>query len=84
MSKRPQFSLKALLVIIAVLSVPLAMMGSEDRILFAFGCFVLLLTGGGTLGYLLGGWNYAIVGVLFGWFLALTIPLFLPDLFHGV
>jgi len=44
----------------------------------------LLLTGGGTLGYLLGGWKYAIVGVLFGWFLALTIPLFLPDLFHGV
>jgi len=75
MSKRPQFSLKALFVITAILAVPLALLGSEGRILFNLGLFALSLAGGGSLGYLLGGWRYAIVGVALGWYLAVCVSL---------
>jgi len=80
MPKRPQFSLKAILVIIAVLAVPLAMMVSGDGLLFLFGCFALCLAVGGSVGYLLGGSEGACVGmglvlsILYGllvWFLFL-------------
>jgi len=51
MPARPQFSLKAILVIIAVLSVPLAMM----RMSVWIGVLFLLPALSGSVGYLLGG-----------------------------
>jgi len=57
MSKRPQFSLKAILAIVAVLAVPLALMvsGDEDFALAGslYGLPVLLA----CIGYLLIGWG---------------------------
>ncbi len=66
MSKRPQFSLKAILVIIAVLAVPLAMMVSGQHHVSHFGYYTLFVVGGSSLGYLLGGWKYAFKGMAVG------------------
>ncbi len=77
MSKRPQFSLKALFIIIVVLAVPLAMLGSGDLDLLALGMHAIVPAVGGSLGYLLGGWKYAILGIGFGLCLAV---LFVPAL----
>ena len=68
MSKRPQFSLKALLVIIAVLAVPLGMMVVGDRIgdrdCALFGAVYALPVLFGCIGYLLGGWRGVAIGVV--------------------
>jgi len=66
MSKRPQFSLKALLVIIAVLAVPLGMMVSGSVVLFALGYHGLFVAFGGSLGYLLGGSKGTALGSVLG------------------
>ena len=50
MPNRPQFSRRAILVIITVLSVPLAMFA---RGLFIVGYFALCVAAGGSIGYLL-------------------------------
>ena len=86
MSKRPQFSLKALLVIIAVLAVPLAMMVHDadslvEENLFAWGAFLALPVLFCCIGYLLGGWE----GVLNGLLAALaTMCIILLVFFFGV
>jgi len=64
MSKRPQFSLKALLVIIAVLAVPLAMMVSGVYVLAGGGAILAIPALFGSLGYLLRGRDGAAIGVL--------------------
>jgi hypothetical protein len=63
---RPQYSLKAILVIVAVLAVPLGMVVSGNDVLFGLGCFSLFVAGGGSLGYLVGGWKYALLGMAVG------------------
>ena len=73
MSGRPQFSLSALLVIIAVLSVPLAMMVSGKPSVLILGYFALLTGGGGSLGYLLGGEAGVLPGMALGFFLSLVL-----------
>ena len=70
---RPQFSLKAMLLIVAVLAVPLGMMVSADHLLFLFGCYALCIGIGGSVGYLLGGWERACVGMGIGMLLALAL-----------
>jgi len=66
MSERPQFSLKALLVIIAVLGVPLGMMGSVNDLLFLLGIYITCVNLGGSVGYLLGGGKWALLGTGIG------------------
>jgi len=64
MSERPQFSLKAILVIIAILSVPLGMMVSEDGRNILLGMIIALPILFGCIGYLLGKWAGVMIGVL--------------------
>ena len=64
MPKRPQFSLKALLVIIAVLAVPLGMLVGGNGDLAAAGVVFALHALFGSIGYLLGRWTGAAIGVL--------------------
>ena len=64
MSKRPQVTLKAILVIIAVLSVPLAMLGSGNRDLFTLGGLLAPPLLFGCIGYLVGGWRGLLMGML--------------------
>jgi len=64
MSKRPQFSLKAILVIIAVLAVPLGMLVSGEYDLVAGGAILAIPALFGSMGYLLRGRDGAAIGVL--------------------
>ena len=63
--------MRAILVIITVFSVPLGMMASGHDVLFGLGWFAVFAAGGGSLGYLLGGWKHAILGIGFGLYVAL-------------
>jgi len=74
MPNRPRFSLKAMLVIIAVLSVPLAMIATWYPTLSVIGYYLLFAVGGGSLGYLLGGRRHTIHGLGIGLFLGLVLP----------
>lgn len=74
MSKRPQFSLKVLFVIIVVLAVPLGMMASGNDSLFLLGIYTTCVNLGGSVGYLLGGWKWALLGTGMGTLVAM-IPL---------
>jgi hypothetical protein len=65
-TNRPQFSLKAVLNIIAVMSVPLAMIATQNLLLIVWGILLLFPFSGGCTGYLLGGWQRAGDGILFG------------------
>jgi len=66
MANRPQFSLKAILGIMAVLSVPLAMLATQYGELAEFGLILALPVVGGCVGYCLGGWKHVGVGALIG------------------
>ncbi len=70
MPNRPQFTLKAILAILTVLSVPLGMMVSGYGGLRVIGYFLLLATSGGSLGYLLGGRGLAFIGAGVGLYMA--------------
>ena len=63
MPNRPQFSLRSILIIVAVLSVPLGMMVSPQALL---GVLLLLPVAGGCVGYLVGGRDKVVTGVLIG------------------
>ncbi len=78
---RPQFSLKAILVIVAVLSVPFAMFVSKG-ILHPIGGIILVPTIATCAGYLVRGWYGAIWGLVFSPVLGaiLTAILMLFDL----
>jgi len=71
MSKRPQFSLKVLFIITAVLAVPLGMMASGDEDLVQSGRMLVLPVLFGCIGYLLDG----VRGVLLGLLPALSLTL---------
>ena len=62
------------MVIVAVLAVPLGMMVSGNVGLFVLGCQALCVSIGGSVGYLLGGWRHALVGMAIGALVAI-IPL---------
>ena len=74
MSKRPQFSLKALFIIIVVLAVPLGMFTSGNTTLFIVGYLASFVQAGGILGYLRGGWKSAKLGMALGLCGALIFP----------
>lgn len=75
MSKRPQFRLKAILVIVAVLSVPMRMFASGHRHTTSFAYYTSSLADGGSLGHLAGGWKYAFKGVSLGASVYAAIPI---------
>ena len=79
MSKRPQFSLKVLFIIIVVLAVPLGMMVSGNVVLSVVGYHALFLAGGASLGYTAGGRKIAFCGVVLGIYLALVLTPYLED-----
>jgi len=58
--------LKALFVIVAVLAVPMGMLGSGVGGLILLGCYALCIGVGGSLGYLLGGWERVVFGISIG------------------
>lgn len=67
MSKRPQFSLKTVFVIIMVLAVPLGLMvATQDRLLALWGIALFIIIGTGCAGFLLGKWRGAWIGVVIG------------------
>ena len=80
-SYRPQLSLRAILVIIAVLAVPLALMGSGNRELSELGLQLAPHLLFGCIGYLLGGWRGMLMGVVMA-FVAICLLLFLAVLSH--
>ena len=64
---RTQFSLKAIMVIIAVLAVPLGMLVSGDYLyLVPLGGILVLPAVFACIGYLLRGWEGVVIGVLTG------------------
>ncbi len=74
MFKRPQFSLKALFVIIMVLAVPLGMLVSGDDVLAPIGELLASPVVCGCIGYLLGGWKRGWVGAFIGLIAYCVIP----------
>jgi len=66
MFERPQFSLKAILVIIAVLAVPLGMVVSGVPALVYLGGMSALPVLSGCIGYLVGGWRGLLIGMAAG------------------
>ena len=66
MTARSQFNLKAILVIIAVVSVPLAMVGSGFAAVVFGALAVLLSAAGAIVGYLGGGQKNAQIGFYLG------------------
>ena len=66
MPNRPQFSLKAILVIVAVLSVPLAMFATRNGLPRLWGVVLLFPILGGCVGYLAGGGHRAGTGIAIG------------------
>jgi hypothetical protein len=73
MSKRPQFSLKAILVIVAVLAVPLALLGSGHPRSFIPGYLAFCVAVGGSVGYLLSGPKGVLTGVTVGLLLGVIL-----------
>ena len=73
---RPQFSLKAILVIIAVLAVPLGMMVSGDAAAVLVGRILAPAALLGCIGYLIGGSNGAWAGAFIGLIANCLIPTF--------
>ncbi len=61
---RPQFSLKVILVIMAVLQIPLILLVSGDGHLISLGMITALPILSGCIGYLLGKWAGVVIGVL--------------------
>ncbi|MBC8868009.1 MAG: hypothetical protein H8E44_01260 [Planctomycetes bacterium] len=68
MSKRPQFSLKAILVIIAVLAVPMALFATRNEQWEELGVILLFPVVGGCWGYVTAGWKGIAIGVSIGFF----------------
>ena len=66
MSKRPQFSLKAILVIIAVLAVPMGLMATWQLTTMAVAVLITPPTLGGCVGYFVAGRLGAVLGVAVG------------------
>lgn len=64
MSKRPQYSLQAILVIMAVLSGPLGIMASRNPDLDGLGGILLLPALFCCMGYLLRGWEGVVIGAI--------------------
>ncbi len=77
MSKRPQFSLKALFVITAALATPLAMLVSGDELLAIYGCVLLYPVLCSCIVCFLGGWKRALTGLFVGTVAYLLIVLVL-------
>jgi len=63
---KPQFSLKAMLIITAALSVPLGMIATENVVAGLLGVMLLFPALGGCVGYLAGGWQRVGAGVPLG------------------
>ena len=82
MSKRPQFTLKAILVIITVLSVPFAMIVSGNTALSYTGFVILLNVAFFSLSYLLSPWTLTSLGKAVAAFVLLIVLLLL--LFIGL
>lgn len=66
MATRWQYSLKAILLIVAVLSMPLAMAVSGIPLLIGLGVFSAFPLVGGSIGYVIRGWDGARKGVDIG------------------
>lgn len=64
MGNRSQVTLKWVLAYIAVLSVPLAMIGSRSFLPATIAVIAVLPLVGGRIGYALAGWKGAIFGLL--------------------
>jgi hypothetical protein len=58
----------------AVLAVLLGMFTSGNTILFIVGYLASFVGAGGSLGYLLGGWKRAKLGIVYGFGVALLLP----------
>lgn len=70
---RPQFSLKAIMVTITVLAVPLGMIVSGNHLLFLAGELALFVGVPGSVGYLFGGWQHAKLGMALGALAAIAL-----------
>ncbi len=81
MSKRPQFSLKAILVIIAVLAVPLGMLASGQWLLVRLAVCLACPTVGACAGYLCGGAKGASKGALIGLIILVLVSCLLPTFY---
>jgi hypothetical protein len=84
MANRPQFSLKAVLIIIAVLSVPLAMMASGQKTLMALGVVLACPTLGACGGFLCNGDKGAPWGAFIGLVVAVVAAVVIPTLYGCV
>jgi hypothetical protein len=77
MTLKPRFTLKAILVIVAALSVPVGMMSSGIVSLIILGTLIVLPVVGGCVGYVVAGWAGAGLGVSIGCSLVLVSGLLL-------
>ena len=66
MPHRPQFSLKAILVIVAVLAVPLGLITAWELTTLALAALITPPILGGCAGYVIAGWRSALVGAGIG------------------
>ncbi len=77
MPNRPQFSLKAILIFTAVLSVPLAMIATRDKATGPLGILLLFPVLGGYAGYFVGGRRRAGDGIAIGIIIGLSFAFLL-------
>lgn len=84
MPNRPRYSLKAMLVFIAMLSVPLAMIGMRDETVSWLGVALLFPVLGGGLGCLTDTRGGTEEGILVGALIGFAVFWFLPIFLHGV
>lgn len=80
MPNRPQFSLLAVLVIIAVLAVPLAMIATHAAVPVFIAGLLLFPILGGSVGHLVGGKRLAGIGVLIGLLASVVFACVWPNL----
>lgn len=74
MPQRPQFSLKEILAIITLLSLPMTLMAVQHPVLRSLGVAYGVVFLGGSVGYLINGWKGAGIGA----FLAFAICCLTP------
>lgn len=84
MTNRPRYSLKAMLVFIAVLSVPLTLIGMPSESTRWPGVLLLFPVLGAGIGHLVDPRTGAEKGMLFGALLSVAVFLFLATLYYAL